>query len=70
MSLYTCFYADQKESITDVSPPYGGYNRFNALKLGEDYLPIWLQKVDFFLKKKKSCLILFRLVIIRIILVN
>ncbi|KAG1493387.1 hypothetical protein G6F47_009940 [Rhizopus delemar] len=47
LSLYTCFYADQKESITDVSPPYGGYNRFNALKLGEDYLPIWLQKAGY-----------------------
>lgn len=31
-------------SITDVSPPYGGYNRFNTLKLGEDYLPLWLQQ--------------------------
>ncbi|GAA5799922.1 hypothetical protein HPULCUR_005343 [Helicostylum pulchrum] len=31
-------------NITDVSPPYGGYERFNTLKLGEDYLPVWLQK--------------------------
>ncbi|KAI7896354.1 alkaline-phosphatase-like protein [Mucor mucedo] len=31
-------------NITDVSPPYGGYNRFNTLKLGDDYLPLWLQK--------------------------
>ncbi|KAG0164068.1 hypothetical protein DFQ30_010563 [Apophysomyces sp. BC1015] len=30
-------------SITDVSPPYGGYDRFNRLHLGDDYLPIWLQ---------------------------
>lgn len=29
-----------------MSPPYGGYNRFNTLKLGEDYLPLWLQKVS------------------------
>ncbi|KAG1393280.1 hypothetical protein G6F60_011594 [Rhizopus arrhizus] len=34
-------------NITDVSPPYGGYNRFNSLKLGEDYLPIWLQKAGY-----------------------
>lgn len=32
-------------SITDVLPPFGGYERFNNLRLGEDYLPIWLQKV-------------------------
>ncbi|KAL7309932.1 hypothetical protein PS15m_010749 [Mucor circinelloides] len=34
-------------NITDVSPPYGGYNRFNTLKLGEDYLPLWLQKAGY-----------------------
>ncbi|KAI9483817.1 MAG: alkaline-phosphatase-like protein [Benjaminiella poitrasii] len=34
-------------NITDVSPPYGGYDRFNTLKLGEDYLPIWLQKAGY-----------------------
>ncbi|KAG0927918.1 hypothetical protein G6F30_012551 [Rhizopus arrhizus] len=34
-------------NITDVSPPYGGYNRFNSLKLGEDYLPIWLQNAGY-----------------------
>lgn len=32
-------------SITDVMLPYGGYDRFNDLKLGNDYLPIWMQKV-------------------------
>ncbi|KAF7723066.1 hypothetical protein EC973_002400 [Apophysomyces ossiformis] len=35
---------DEPLSITDVSPPHGGYDRFNTLQLGEDYLPIWLQK--------------------------
>ncbi|KAG1456040.1 hypothetical protein G6F56_006926 [Rhizopus delemar] len=34
-------------NITDVSPPYGGYGRFNTLKLGEDYLPLWLQKAGY-----------------------
>ncbi|KAI9271333.1 arylsulfatase [Sporodiniella umbellata] len=34
-------------NITDVSPPYGGYNRFNGLKLGEDYLPLWLQNAGY-----------------------
>lgn len=34
-------------NITDVSPPYGGYNRFNTLGLGENYLPIWLQKAGY-----------------------
>ncbi|KAI8330816.1 alkaline-phosphatase-like protein [Choanephora cucurbitarum] len=31
-------------NITSVSPPHGGYDKFNTLKLGEDYLPLWLQK--------------------------
>ncbi|CEP14712.1 hypothetical protein [Parasitella parasitica] len=34
-------------NITDVLPPFGGYERFNKLKLGEDYLPIWLQKAGY-----------------------
>jgi arylsulfatase A-like enzyme len=28
-------------------PPYGGYDRFNRLKLGEDYLPIWLKNAGY-----------------------
>ncbi|ORZ02888.1 alkaline-phosphatase-like protein, partial [Syncephalastrum racemosum] len=34
-------------SITDVSPPYGGYSRFSSLGLGESYLPIWMQKAGY-----------------------
>ncbi|GAN03652.1 arylsulfatase [Mucor ambiguus] len=34
-------------NITDVLPPFGGYERFNRLRLGEDYLPIWLQKAGY-----------------------
>ncbi|ORE04925.1 arylsulfatase [Rhizopus microsporus var. microsporus] len=34
-------------NITDVSVPYGGYGRFNELKLGDDYLPLWLQKAGY-----------------------
>ncbi|KAI8086295.1 alkaline-phosphatase-like protein [Halteromyces radiatus] len=34
-------------NITDVSPPYGGYSRFNKLGLGESTLPIWLQEAGY-----------------------
>lgn len=34
-------------NITDVLPPYGGYDRFNKLKLGENYLPLWLQQAGY-----------------------
>ncbi|KAI8883715.1 Arylsulphatase, partial [Backusella circina FSU 941] len=34
-------------NITDVLSPFGGYDRFNHLKLGEDYLPIWLKRAGY-----------------------
>ncbi|KAG2175458.1 hypothetical protein INT43_001105 [Umbelopsis isabellina] len=34
-------------NITHVMEPYGGYDRFNALGLGEDYLPLWLQAAGY-----------------------
>ncbi|KAI9246960.1 alkaline-phosphatase-like protein [Phascolomyces articulosus] len=34
-------------NITDVGMPYGGYERYNELQLGEDYLPIWMQKAGY-----------------------
>jgi N-acetylglucosamine-6-sulfatase len=34
-------------NITHVMEPYGGYDRFNALGLGEDYLPLWLQEAGY-----------------------
>ncbi|KAI9277062.1 alkaline-phosphatase-like protein [Phascolomyces articulosus] len=34
-------------SITDVSPPHGGYEKFNRLGLGDDYLPLWLKKAGY-----------------------
>ncbi|KAI8367634.1 arylsulfatase [Radiomyces spectabilis] len=34
-------------NITSVNAPYGGYDRFNELKLGEDYFPIWMQKAGY-----------------------
>ncbi|CAO3646979.1 unnamed protein product [Cunninghamella echinulata] len=34
-------------NITDVSPPYGGYTRFNKLKLGESTLPVWMQQAGY-----------------------
>jgi arylsulfatase A-like enzyme len=34
-------------NITHVMEPYGGYDRFNRLKLGESYLPIWLQEAGY-----------------------
>jgi uncharacterized protein (DUF3820 family) len=30
-----------------VLSPFGGYDRFNRLKLGEDYLPIWLKNAGY-----------------------
>ncbi|KAI7849320.1 alkaline-phosphatase-like protein [Circinella umbellata] len=34
-------------NITDVSPPHGGYEKFNRLGLGDDYLPLWLKKAGY-----------------------
>ncbi|KAI8331146.1 alkaline-phosphatase-like protein [Chlamydoabsidia padenii] len=34
-------------TIQNVSPPYGGYSRFNKLGLGESTLPVWLQQAGY-----------------------
>ncbi|KAF5018970.1 hypothetical protein F66182_9033 [Fusarium sp. NRRL 66182] len=34
-------------NVTDVSPPWGGYPKFVAQGLNENYLPVWLQEAGY-----------------------
>jgi arylsulfatase A-like enzyme len=31
------------QNVTDIRPPYGGYTKFIAENLNDNYLPVWLQ---------------------------
>ncbi|KAI8978063.1 alkaline-phosphatase-like protein, partial [Pilobolus umbonatus] len=35
-------------SVTHVLPPYGGYDRYNSLHLGDDNFPVWLQQAGYY----------------------
>src|ERR1700743_2505656 len=39
--------AAHNTNVTDVSVPYGGYPKFVAQGLNENYLPVWLQAAGF-----------------------
>ncbi|POR33559.1 Arylsulfatase [Tolypocladium paradoxum] len=39
--------AAHNTNVTDVSPPYGGYGKFVAEGLNENYLPVWLQAAGY-----------------------
>jgi arylsulfatase A-like enzyme len=35
------------KNVTDVFPPYGGYPKFVAQGLNENFLPVWLQEAGY-----------------------
>ncbi|KAI8073302.1 alkaline-phosphatase-like protein [Gongronella butleri] len=47
VSLLRCQYA-HNTNITHVMPPFGGYERFNKIGLGEENLPVWMQRAGYY----------------------
>ncbi|ORX50234.1 Arylsulphatase [Hesseltinella vesiculosa] len=47
VSLLRSQYA-HNTNITHVSAPHGGYDRYNQLGLGEETLPVWMQRAGYY----------------------
>jgi hypothetical protein len=39
--------AAHNTNVTDVNPPYGGYPKFVSQGFNDNFLPVWLQEVDY-----------------------